>query len=211
MKRTKGLILLLCAVLLLGMLTPTVQAKKFNAKEAKKKVTVTYHKTQNGILAIYKNKNKTALKLTATMKFLVGNDSVLEKTTKVNYCLGGKTSGTIFFPTPRNEYGDYINYSNYKASFKVAKSTKKSYSKKIAVSSELKGIEGAFTAVNMSGKTLSNIDATIVFYDNNDNLLGCQTANPTCFKPNDMDQFTVTYPSGMGTPSKVKVYINSAY
>ena len=210
MKKIKGILLILCLVLVVGIMVQPVSAKKFDKKEAKKKVTVTYKKTTNGILAIYKNKNKTALKITATMHFLGSNNKDTANETRTNNCVSGNSTATIFFRAPIDANGNYVNYSGYKSSFSVAKSKYKGYAKKITVSSELKVIEGAFTAVNMSGKDLSNIEATIAYYDGNNNLIGCKIQYLNCFKKNSIDQFTVDYVEGT-SPTKVKVYINTAY
>lgn len=211
MKKTKRCLVFLCLLLVFVSLVQPVSAKKFNKKEAKKKITVTYKKTTNGILAVYKNKNNQNIELTATMHFLASNKKDITKETRINYCLGAKTTATLFFSGPLDEYGNYIVYDSYKASFSVAKSKHKSYAKKIKVTSELKTVEGSFTAVNLSGKTLSNIDATIVFYDGSDNIIGCKTKYLNCFAPNAMDQFTVDYVQNAGMPNRAKVFINAAY
>lgn len=210
MKKRKGCIQILCLLLVFISLVQPVNAKKFNKAEVKKKISVTYRKTSNGILAIYKNKNKSTVKLSATMRYLDGNKKDIQKETKINYCLGGKSTGTIFFQAPLDSYGNYVVYNSYKGSFSVSKSKYKSYSSKINISQELKVVEGVFTAVNMSGKKLSNIEATIVFYDGNDNIIGCKTKYLNCFEKNSMDQFAVDYVSGI-VPVKAKVYINCAY
>lgn len=206
----KKIILSLCLLLTLMSLAQPVNAKKFDKAAAKKKISVTYKRASNGILAVYKNKNKTAVKLTATMRYLDGNNKDIKKETKINYCLGGGSTGTIFFQAPLDEFGNYVVYNSYKASFSVDKSKYKSYSDKIRISQELKVIEGSFTAVNFSGKKLSTIEATIVFYDGNGNIIGYRTKNLNCFEKNSMDQFTVDYISGI-VPAKAKVYINCAY
>lgn len=211
MKKTKGIIFVLCFLLVFGSIVQPVSAKKFNAKEAKKKVTVTYKKTSNGILAIYKNKNKVPVKITATMHFLGSNNKDTSKETRTNNCVSAKSTATIFFRGPIDADGNYISYVGYKGSYKVQKSKYKGYAKKITVSSELRVIDGAFTAVNLSGKDLSNIEATIAYYDGNDNLMGCRIQYLNCFKKNSIDQFTVDYIEGKGIPVKVKVYINTAY
>ena len=145
------------------------------------------------------------------MHFLGANNKDTSKETRTNNCVSGKSTATIFFRAPVDPNGNYVNYSGYKSSFKVEKSQYKGYAGKIKVSSELRVVEGAFTAVNMSGKDLSNIEATIAYYDGNDNLMGCKIQYLNCFKKNSIDQFTVDYIQGLGIPAKVKVYINTAY
>lgn len=210
MKKIKGIILVLCLLLSFISMAQPAYAKKFDKAAAKKKISVTYKKTSNGILAIYKNKNSTAVQLSATMRFLDGNKKDIQKETKINYCLGGKSTGTIFFQAPLDSYGNYVVYNSYKGSFSVNKSKYKNYSNKISISQELKVVEGIFTAVNMSGKNLSNIETTIVFYDGKDNIIGCKIKYLNCFEKNSIDQFSIDYVDNI-IPAKAKVYINCAY
>lgn len=72
-------------------------------------------------------------------------------------------------------------------------------------------VEGRFVAVNSGKKTLTNIHATIVLYDESGFALGCYTKYLNCFKPNDIDQFSISYVGESYQPSKAKVYIDWAY
>lgn len=213
MKRFKKCqILILCLSMLFVMLSAPMPAQAaFNKTTAKKNVSVTYKKLPKGVLAIYKNQNKTALKLTATMHFRDGEKKDISKETQKNLCLAGKSTAAFFFPAPVDEYGQVINYSSYKGSFSVAKSKYKSYSSKITVSSDLQTIEGTFAAVNIGTKTLTNIHATMVFYDGDGHILGCSTKYLNCYQKNSIDQFSISYVGESWQPSKVKVYIDWAY
>ena len=183
-----------------------MQAKKFNKTEAKKKASITYKKLSNGVLAIYKNKNKANLKLTATISF----KDVL-KEAQTNLCLTGNSTAAFFFSAPRDEYGKVINYSSYKGSFSVDKSKKTSRIKNIKVSSTLETIEGKFVAVNTRTKKLTNIHATLVFYADDGTVWFCSPKYLNCYNPNDIDQFSINYVDKPYRPSKVKVYIDWAY
>ena len=201
----------LCLATLLTALIQPVEAKKFSKTEAKKKVSVTYKKLSDGVLAIYKNKNKTNLKLTATMRFQDGDKKDLSKEEQTNLCLTGNSTATFFFPAPRDAYGKVINYSSYKGSFSIDKSKKTSRIKNIKVSSTLETIEGKFVAVNTGTKKLTNIHATLVFYADDGTVWFCSPKYLNCYNPNDIDQFSINYVDKPYRPSKVKVYIDWAY
>lgn len=207
----RSCIAFLCLAALLTALIQPVEAKKFNKAEAKKKVSVTYKRLSDGVLAIYKNKNKTNLKLTATMHFMDGDKKDISVDEQINLCLTGNSTATFFFPAPRNEYGQVINYSSYKGSFSVDKSKKTSRIKNITISSTLETIEGKFVAVNSGSKKLSNVHATLVFYADDGTVWFCNTKSLSCFNPNDIDQFSINYVDKPYRPSKVKVYIDWAY
>lgn len=212
MKNTKRyLLLLLCLVLCTALVSPVHAKSTFNKNKAKKNVTVTYKKLPDGILAVYKNKNKTALKLTASMDFLDADKKSISKEKQTNLCLGGKSTAAFFFPAPRDEYGNPVNYASRKGSFSVAKSKYKSYSSKINTSYELTAVEGQFTASNQSGKKLSSICAVIVFYDRDDIPLKCTVKYLNCFEKNAVDQFGISYAGESYQPEKAKVYVSWAY
>ncbi len=205
-------IFILCTMILCATLFSPIQAQAaFNKTRAKKNVTVTYKKLPDGILAIYNNKNKTTIRLTASMNFQDGDKKSISKDTQTNLCLSGKSKAALFFPTPRDEYGNPVNYSSYKGSFSVAKSKYKSYSKKINIDTKLDVIDGKFVAVNRSGKVLSNIHATVVFYDGNDEILGCAVKYLNCFEKNAIDQFSISYAAEPWRPDHAEIYIDWAY
>lgn len=201
----------LCLILIVGLSAQPAGAKKFDKAAAKKKVSVTYKKLSDGVLVIYKNKNNTTLKLTATMRFRDGDKNDISVEKQSNLCFGAKSTAAFFFAAPRDEYGNVVNYSSYKGSFSVARSKYTSRAKNITVSTELNAIEGTFAAVNTGNKTLSNIHATILFYDGAGNLLGCSPKYLNCFEKNSIDQFTVSYADRPWQPGKAKVYIDWAF
>ena len=207
----KKIVMALCLLLVLLAVVQPTEAKKFNAKEAKKKVVVTYKQTTNGILVIYKNKNKEALQLSATMHFKASNKKDISKETQTNFCLGGKSTGTMFFQAPLDEYGNYINYSSFKSSFTISKSKYKSYAKKIIISSELRAVDANVAAINTSGKKLSKINATIVFFNGYGDVIACKVKTLGCQSPNSVVQESVDYVREAEVPVKVKVYVNYAY
>lgn len=210
MKKIQAIVL--CFAILLGIFAVPMQAEAaFNKKEIKKKITVTYKKLPYGVLAVYSNKNKTNVSLTATMQFLDSDKQILTKDKQKNLCLKGKSKAAFFFTAPRDEYGNVVNYTSYKGNFSIAKTVNKPYNSNVTISSKLDVVEGRFVAVNSGKKTLTNIHATIVLYDENGDALGCFTKYLNCFKSNDIDQFTINYAGESYQPYKAKVYIDWAY
>lgn len=204
------LIPFLCFALILTLLTPG-EVQAFDKAKAKKNVTVTYKKTPTGVLAIYKNKNKTALTLNATFRFRDAAKKDLSKETQKNLCLGAKSTATFFFAAPRDEYGNCINYSSYSGSFSVSKSKKKTYVKNIQISSQIDTVETKFAAINTGKKDLTNIHTTMVFYYVDGSISRCFTKELNCYKAGELTQFSIQYPDDMGKPDKVKVYVDWAY
>lgn len=203
----------LCLVLCFSIsLSPIgAQAGSFDKAKAKKNITVTYKKLSDGVVAIYKNKNSYPVKLKGALKFCDADNKAIQVRKEYNQCLGGKESCAIFYPAPYDSHGNVINYNSYKGTFTVAKSKHKSYAKKITVASDIQIISTNFSAINASGKKLKNIHATIIFYDGNGKILGCQGKYLNCYEKNSTDLFTLAHNSNWGTPAKVKIYIDWAY
>ena len=212
MKRLKKFIaFILCLVVITNLFTMprTVQAK--TKTTLKTKVTVTYKKTPTGVLAIYKNKNKKNVHIKATMHFRDASKKDISKETQENLCLGSKSTATFFFAAPRDENGDCINYTSYSGKYSVSKSNYKSSASKITINSQLDVVETKFVAVNRNSKKISHIHATFVFYNSNGNIGRCFTKELTCYKPTDIEQFSIQYPDDMRNPSNVKIYVDWAY
>lgn len=207
----KVLSFLLCLSIVLTLCGATTQVQAFDKKAAKKKVSVTYRKVPNGVLAIYKNKNSYAVTLSGTMKFYDGASNVMSKETQKNNCLAAKKTATFLFKMPTDQYGNSIQYTKYKASYSVNSTKYKSAIDNISVNCELKPIQAQGVAVYNGKKTLSNVNATLVFYDGNDNIVSCKTKYLSCYTSNAIDQFTVNYDLESYVPSKYKIYINWAY
>lgn len=203
--------ILLCTILLSSMICIPQKAHAFDKAAAKKKISVTYKKLSDGVLAIYKNKNSTPVKLTTAIRFLDSEKKTIATVKKYNYCLEAKGSCALFFQAPRDTVGNVINYSSYKGSFSAGKSKHKSSSSKIAVSFDLQTIYANFSAMNMSGRTLENIHATIVFYDSNKKIIGCKEKYLNCYKKKEIGLFTIDYEPRWALPASAKVYVNWAY
>ena len=201
----------MCFVLLCIMPVKVSKAEAFNKKEAQKKITVSYKKLSDGILAIYKNKNKYAVKLTGTMRFRDADGKDIQVLKEQNFCLEAGASCAMFFSTPYDSNGNHVNYTSYKGSFSVAKTQYKGYSKKISISSDIQTVYSNFSAINTGKKTLSNIHVSIIFYDSEGIILGYRGKNVNCYKKNSMDLFTIDHAVNWGIPAKTKIYVDCAY
>lgn len=212
MRKKRILIFSLCLSILLSFVFVPVPAfAASNSKISKKKVVVTYKKVTRGILVICNNKNKATISIKETVKFLDSDKQTLSSETQKNLCLKGKNTATFFFATPRDSDGNTINYTSFTGRYSIGKSKYTSRKSDIKINSELDVTEGRFVAVNTGKTTLSSIYATFVFYDASGSILGCYTKYINCFKPKDIDQFSIGYIDEFLHPDKVKVYINWAY
>lgn len=180
-------------------------------KPVKNKISVSYKKFADGIVVTYKNKNKCAVKLTAKLKFKDADGTILSEEKQVNNCLGASRTAAIYFKAPVDAYGNTIPFVSYKASFSIKKSNIKDQSKKIYLTKDIQPTQAAFTAINLSGKKLSKIQATIVFRDSNNAIVYSCTKYLNCYEPDQNMLFNIEYPVGMIRPSKVTVYMNYAY
>lgn len=181
------------------------------AKPVKSKISVSYKKFADGVVVTYKNKNKCAVKLTAKLSFKDADGTVLSTEKEINNCLGASRTAAVYFKAPVDSYGNTIPFVSYKASFSIKKSNRKDCSKKIYLTKDIQTTQAAFTAINLSGKKLSKIQATIVFRDSNNAIIYSCTKYLNCYEPDQNMLFNVEYPEGMIRPGKVTVYMNYAY
>lgn len=210
-KYVKQISILLCLLMIVTIFANPVPAQAFDKKSAKKNVTVSYKRFSDGILAVYKNKNSFAVTLSGTLSFKDAEGKSLSKETQKNLCLTKKSTATFFFKTPLDGSGNPMIYDSYKGSYSVGQSKFKSRTSKINIATTLQPIQTDIAAINLSGKKLTNINVTFVFYDANDTALMCKSKYLNCYDINQVDQFSISYAGEHRTPSKVKTYINWAY
>lgn len=222
-KRTNGLIYVLVLLLLLGLHPNVIKASelneeisilrstKYNAKTAKKNISISYKKVGNGIVAICKNKNPYPVRLEETVEFLDAAKTVLTKETDGVECLGAKKTCVLFFKAPLTDTGDYKVYHSYKKSIKVGQTKLKDYSSKIITTTNLQPTMFNLSALNNSTKSLDVIRISCVLYDGSGRVSGYVQKYVTCYKKGSSILETISYPSVCPKPSKVKVYVDAAY
>ena len=186
-------------------------ASKFNAKTAKKNISITYRKIGNGIIAICKNKNAYPVKLKETVKFLDAANTVLTTETDSVECLGAKKTCVLFFKAPLTDTGDYKVYHSYKKSVKVSQTKLKDYSNKIITTTNMQPTMFNLSALNNGSKTLDVIRISCVLYDGSGKVSGYVQKYVTCYQKGSSVLETISYPSVCPSPSKVKIYVDTAY
>lgn len=191
--------------------TAVLYAAKYNAKTAKKNISVTYCKVGNGILAICKNKNSYPVKLKGTIKFLDAANTVLATEKDAVECLGAKKTCVLFFKAPLTDTGDYKVYYSYKKSIKVSQTKLKDYSSKIATTTNMQPTMFNLSALNNGSKSLDVIRISCVLYDGAGKVSGYVQKYVTCYQKGSSVLETISYPSVCPSPSKVKVYVDAAY
>lgn len=222
-KRKFSLICVLAITLLFGLFPSTTIAgeqvseyavlhtAKFNAKKAKKNISVTYKKVGNGILAICKNKNSYPVSLSGTVKFLDAGNTILSTEKDAVSCLGAKKKCVLFFKTPLTDTGDYTVYHSYKKSIKVSRTEYKDYSDKIITTTNLQPTMFNLSALNSGSKKLDVIRISCVLYDGSGQIAGYVQKFVSCYDKGSSVLETISYPSVCPNPSKVKIFVDTAY
>lgn len=208
------LALLLLITLAVSLQAPQAQAAKstkFNAKTAKKNLSLKYYKLEDGILLICKNKNNYAVKLDGAVSFLDTDKQVIAKSEDHNNCLGAKQTCALFYKAPLDANSSYVSYASYKKSIKVSKCGYKSYSKKIVTSTNMLPSIFNLTVMNNSGKKLDVIRVSCVIYDHSGKIVGCVQKYASCYEKGATVTETISYPASCSNPDKVKVYVDTAY
>ncbi len=216
--------IMLCMVLIAGLVAVSAEAKKktktkknktktettYNEKTAKNNIKVTYTKTNTGILAVYKNKNNYAVSLKGTLKYVDAAGGTLLEDSVENLCLGKKKTMAYFYKAPVDENSNYMEYYEYSGSFTVADTSKKDYTDKITITTDIQPTMCKCVAMNTATKDLTSIFTTFVFYDAAGNILAAYNQHVNCTSASSALDFSVEYP-GLSQPASVKVYKNWAY
>lgn len=213
--RTLALLLLIALSLSIQIpQTQTVQAAnstKFNAKTAKKNLTVKYYKLADGILLICKNKNSYPVKLEGAVTFLDADKQELSVSKDQNNCLGAKQTCALFYKAPLDSNSNYLMYHSYKKSLKVSKCTYKSYSKKIKTAVNVQPNVFNLSVMNNGTKKLDMIRVSCVIYDSTGAITGYVQKYVTCYEKGSSVLETISYPAACKSHSKIKVYVDTAY
>ncbi|MEY8332687.1 hypothetical protein AALB53_06200 [Lachnospiraceae bacterium 47-T17] len=216
MKKRK-LIYRMLALLLLALISMNIQvpqaqaATKFNAKTAKKNLTLKYYELSDGILLICKNKNDYPVKLEGKVTFLDAGKNNLAISEDQNNCLGAKQTCALFYKAPADGNSSYMAYSSYKKSLKVSKCPYKSYSSKIKASTELHPTGFDLSVSNKSSKKLNVIRISLVIYGDSGDITGYIQKYATCYDKDTSITETVDYPVSCTSHKKIKVYVDTAY
>ena len=203
--------LLLILSLGLGLMAGGGEAKAaFSKKKATKNIKASYKVMDNGILATYKNKNTYAVSLTATVKFVDAAGQTIGEETFLDKCFPKKKSVVYFFRTPMNDNGSPKRYGSYSLKFSVKKAEGKDSTGKIKINYSISPTVTNCTAMNLGKIDLSSINATFVFYNSKGDIMCIRNSYLNCRRANTANDFTLTY-VGLGTPKKMKIYVNWAY
>lgn len=201
--------------------TPTpkaVAATSTSSSKIKKNVKFTFKKTQKGVLAFVKNKNKFDVEVHADVTFKNKKGKTLNKATDRTYCLGKGRTCVFSFECFNPKTYKYESFKSYKVTYTVEKALRKaSYSHKITSKFKKKtdsSITYRFT--NKSNKKLSFIHATLVFYDKKGKVIDSCEHFISCTKKGSHVDETFYAPYNSKTYdyikySKVKLFIDYAY
>ena len=195
----------------------TVTVKnKFSATDAAKKIACTLHDTGTGVVAILKNNNKITVSLQATMAFFAGGQ-MLDTSTDTNYAFESGTECALYFNAPKDANFDIVSYDDYKITMSVKEGSDSLIcdSGKISVTSNFGTNNVSAEITNNSGKDLSTIIVSCVYYDASGNTIGYSHQYVKCKTNGSTDYVTYTFPRDANrefiTPASHKMYVNCAY
>ncbi len=195
----------------------TVTVKnKFSASDAAKKISCTLHNTGTGVVAILKNNNKITVSLQATMAFYAGGQ-MLDTSIDTNYAFESGTECALFFNAPKDENFDIVSYDDYKITMSVREVSDSLVcdSRKISVTSNFGTNNISAEITNNSGKNLSTIIVSCVYYDTSGATIGYSHQYVKCKTNGSTDYVTYTFPRDENRefiiPASHKMYVNCAY
>lgn len=189
-----------------------------NAKGKKKSIQGIEYELQDtgkGVVAILKNKNKYTASVSAKIAYY-RNGKMIGTASDENYAFEKGRSCALFFNPPYNSSYQNVDYDDFKLSLSVEKGTNLICAAgKIKVSSNFGEDNVSATVKNNSGKKLSFIIVSCIFYDSKGNAIGYSYHYAECKKKGSTDYLSFEFPSDDNydtiRPAKYKIYVNGAY
>lgn len=193
-------------------------AVKFKYYDEVNHIYYNLYPVERGVICVCKNSNNFPIELETEVVFYQ-NGKMAKIGKDCNYYLEAGRESTFFI------YGDYNTttykyevYDDYKVNFDVSTSTidmKFSDCKNIAYKVD-KGTDKMLVEFsNHSSKTFNYIQATVLYYDFEGNVIGSSSTYPECTKAGTVSYETFYYPYDEKgktiIPASYKLYVDYAY
>lgn len=195
----------------------TINVKtKFSAREATKNISCTLQDTGDGVVAILKNNNKITVNLSAKLAYY-SNGKMIDTASDENYAFESGAECALFFHAPYDSDYKNVDYDDYKITMSVEEGSSSLIcgSKGIQVNSEFGSDNVSAEITNNSGKDLSSIIVSCVFYDSDKNAIGYEYHYVECKSDGSSDFATFDFPHDKNyetiTPDSYVIYVNCAY
>lgn len=171
--------------------------------------------TGNGVVAILKNNNKYHVSMTAKIAYY-RNGKMIRTVSNSNSAFEKGKICALFFHAPYDSHYNHVDYDDYKISISAEKETNLiCASSKIKVTSNFGADNVSAKIKNNSGKKLSYILISCVFYDSKGNAIGYDYHYAECTKKGSTDYLSFSFPHDKNyntiRPKKYKIYVNEAY
>lgn len=186
-------------------------------KSLKDKISVSYQKTNKGVVALLTNNNDCTIEVDANMIFYDKNNRIIANDSDEEYSFEPYTTIAMYFESYDTNIYDYIDFNKYKLNFVNLERKKysKSYVKNISISASKTNDKLVVCAKNNSGTKLEFVKIAVVFYDENNNCIDYTYHYADCSTNGSSDYIDFYYPDDEDyntiIPTSYKIFINSAY
>ena len=180
------------------------------------KISYSLKDTGDGVVAIIKNNNTSAVSLQGTLVYYNSSGKMLNSTSDYNFCVEPKATCVLTFLPPYDANYDTVSYSDYKLSLKVNKATNVKYgASSLKIKSNI-GTDNVTAEIkNTSSKFFDYVRTTILYFDDSGNVIDYREGYLTDVSGGSTDyiSYSLPYDDNYDTiiPDSYKIYINSAY
>lgn len=184
----------------------------------KKNIKIEYKETPTSVIAIMTNNNNCAVSIEPQMLFYDALGNVQSIGYEYNYCFEPKSTIAICFDSYNSSTYTSQTYASYKINLGTVS---KSFYTKYGVSKILAGVEGKndssliVRVQNNSSNKYDTIRISVVYYDNQGNVIGYDDTFADCKSSGSIDYINLYYPLNNNyeyiTPANYKIYVNYAY
>lgn len=190
--------------------------EKFSSKSAIKDISCELLNTGRGVVAVLKNNSKWNVKIDATLVYMK-EGSMIGTSSDDNYVFEKGSTCALFFDAPTDEnYRHIYDYDDYKITMSIEEcdSATITNTSKIKLNESMGAKSLVVEAENSSNQTLDTIIITAIFFDQNNNPIGYDSAHAKCQSSGSVDYVELDFPKdehyNIIVPSSYKLYVNRA-
>lgn len=189
---------------------------KENETVSAKKISYELKDTGDGVVAILKNNNSSAVSVEGTLVYFSKSGTMLKAVNDYNFCLEPNTTCVLKFSAPYNSNYQTVSYADYELSLQLEKPYVSSYGvNKIKVESNLGSNNVTAKITNTSNKKFDCVGITVLYFNSSGDVIGYEIGDlyDVASGSVNYESYSLPYDEDYETiiPASYKIYVNNAY
>lgn len=188
----------------------------FPKDEVLQSITYDTYDTGNGVVCLLKNNSKYLLSIDVKIVYYDKNGKMIQSYGDSNYGFESNAQCATWFMPPFDSNYNNIEYASYKINInaELALSTISKVGE-ISVKSDMASDNVTAEVKNNSNIKLTSIHLSIIWYDENENVIGYEERYAECENSGSVDYLTFNFPYDKNyntlTPTSYRILVDWAY